>query len=105
MIRRPPRSTLFPTRRSSDLRGCERRECAPVAGRCQGKKPRCCWSSERIRKGREDCAERRKLFCLGCGTFVASSGSGGGGGFQKRYSSISGIIANAGRAWSSVLCG
>src|SRR3712207_7805747 len=32
MIRRPPRSTLFPTRRSSDLATWDRRRRAPSAG-------------------------------------------------------------------------
>src|SRR2546430_14871389 len=62
MIRRPPRSTLFPTRRSSDLRGVEelteKKDCARVVDLYSRKvKPQAHLQLSRCERGR-DCVNR-----------------------------------------------
>src|SRR5688572_31802997 len=48
MIRRPPRSTLFPTRRSSDLEAC----CEPIADSVDSGKNKCIQGAEGCRDER-----------------------------------------------------
>src|SRR5437899_7741949 len=61
MMRRPPRSTLFPTRRSSDLRAAHFSCC--VARRTRGRPPRLTSCSPRSEEHTSELQSLRHLVC------------------------------------------
>src|SRR5688572_32577286 len=61
MIRRPPRSTLFPTRRSSDLRkACGRMAASTAVSPCPGR------ARDRLRRSEEHTSELQSQSNLVC---------------------------------------